>query len=250
MPIFTQTAKAVEAHHGCPCNCTQILYDNSESGFGYDGILVSRTDSHCFEMSILITGCGGRTVTGFSFSFPHDDQDPCLNQDWEIRNGNTDAYIGTYNPINVNPTFGNLDPHVLPCETNEYKFLICPVDYTQCEWAGFSIFIQFQFAEGDPPCPEIYSGIFMESEMNVSDNSTKNFKISTTNEYIRISQVNDSFDDAVLEIVNVFGTVVKQVRLNANETLINTKDLITGKYYCILKNKEAISELFNYTVVK
>jgi hypothetical protein len=250
LPIFSQTVKAVDTHKGCPCDCDEILYDNSDSGFGYDGILVTRKDSHCFEMDILITGCGGRTVTGFSFSFPHDPDDPCLNQDWEIRDGNTNAYLGTYNPINVNPTFGNFRPPVQPCETNEYKYIICPDDMYECDWAAFNIFIQFHFAEGDPPCPEIYSGVIMASWMDVSNNSSKKFSVNSTSEYIRINQINESFDDAVLEIVDIFGKVVKQIKLNVNETIIKTDDLITGKYYCILKKKGNISEIFNYTVVK
>jgi hypothetical protein len=249
MPIFTQTAKAVDSHHGCPCNCNEILYAYGNGG--YENIWSWPDFSDCLELDFLITGCGGRTVTGFSFSFPHDDN-PCLNQDWmitKIVDGNEEL-VGVYNPYTEDPSFGTFDPPVPSCETRRYQFSLCPEYPDDCKGREYEIGITFTFANNPPPCPTITKTIIIGGTGVDSDNSTKKFSVNSTKEYIRINQTNDLLDDAVLVIVNIFGTVVKQVKLNANETVIKTDNLITGKYYCVLKSNRSIFGFFNYTVVK
>lgn len=238
---------------GCPCDCDKILY--SQYGDDENRIVIIEYENNCSIFGVTITGCGNRTVLGFSFDFVIDPDNPCLNQNWTIKDNTTDMVLGVYNPTITNPTFGLFIPPVLPCQSRDFTFKLCPENLTLCKYKTFDLGINFVFADGDPPCPTTPKQLVFAYVSSVTpEDLNESFTLNQNESILEIdfSNLESSFshDDLILKINDVFGNVLISVKLSEIKNNINLDKLVSGKYFATVNSNYGLLGVFSFSIIK
>ncbi|MBX3043722.1 MAG: hypothetical protein KIT33_02570 [Candidatus Kapabacteria bacterium] len=239
----------------CDCNCNEIL----KPKYFYDenSIILLDDGNDCSIFSVDITGCNERTVLGFTLDFAIDPDDPCLNQNWTVRDKVTNQIIGIYNPTVTNPTFGFFDPPVQPCETRPFSFRICPENIMHCRYKSFNIGINLIFAEGDPPCPTINKTLTFAWVSSVTPDDISeyvHYNHKEENLFIDYSHLITKFQQKDLRIIisNLNGENLLNDIFNHNQSIINLSNLSNGKYFGYISRNYGTEVLatFIFSIIK
>jgi hypothetical protein len=178
-----------------------------------------------------------------------------LNQNWTIKDNQTDMVLGIYNPTITNPTFGLFNPPVLPCQSRDITFKLCPENLPLCQYRVFDVGVNFLFADGDPACPTIQKQLSFGWVSSVAPIDLNHYINLNQNEgvlSIDFSTSNDKFssESMTLIISDVFGKVLMNVDLSQNHNNINIEKLVNGKYFgSVNQNNEPLG-IFNFIIMK
>lgn len=231
----------------CPCDCDEIIKQDNPSSSG--NISVNWISEDCFSFKVNISGCGGRTVKGFTLDIQQDAWiNQCLLETWTITDVNTGLFVGNFVPAIEQPTFGLFIPPVLPCEEKSFEYSICMENAEKCKHQDFHCIVNFIFDDGDLPCPTITSRITFNSPMGVS-NSKPLLPFTITNDMI-IIECSDDMNGSTIRVIDQMGSnLITREVLNAKEVL-NISSLTTGNYFITISNYEIVNYFYKFNIIR
>jgi|GEM_PF-5693975 len=237
----------------CPCSCDEIV--KPQSGGDINRIVMVEHEDGCSIFRIEVTGCGQRTVMGFNLDFGMDPNDPCLNQNWTIKDYGTDMVLGVYNPTITNPTFGTFNPPVLPCESRDFSFKLCPEVHEFCLYKDYDVGINLIFQEILDPCPTLRKQLIFAwvSSVQPIDINSK-IILNQIDGFLSMdfSNLENQLDTEglILKINDVYGNLLMSYDIKEIKNAINIDHLISGKYLASISKKNEILGVFHFSVIK